>query len=267
MMNSITGGGTGFQNITSSLITTVVTFLGFIVLLHLTPMILGSMNTMALGEVSSCVRQGERFDRVIAAPATGTADDAWRAATDHIDISNLSNTTGAVCTIAGDATSVYTPLGTKLTAVVASSVGTITGSKVEARQSLYDDYGSIQGLVWSAIGLLLPLGILGGLAYVGAAIITRITGGSVLVVGLVVVLALLVGSQLLPVLIAPLSNVKTQLSGNQYYIYDHGIGSLAKLIGGFYGLVLLGGLLSGIGSAIGVFLRYFSKGGSRNMGY
>ena len=266
MMNSITGGGMGFQNVTGSLISTVVTFLGFIVLLHLAPMILGGINSMALGEVSACVRQGERFDRVIVAPASTTSDAAWRAATEHIDISNLA-TADAVCKVAGDATSLFTPLGTKLTATVASSEGTITGSKVEAKQSLYDEYGSIMGLIWSAIGLLLPLGILGGLAYVGAAIITRITGGSILVVGLVVVLALLVGSQLLPVLIAPLTNVKTQLSGNQYYIYDHGIGNLAKLIGGFYGLVLLGGLLSGIGGAIAVFLRYFNKGGSRSMGY
>ena len=264
MMNSLTGGA-GFQNIARALTTTVVIFLGFIVLLTLSPKIVATINTMALGETSAAVIAGERFDRVVEKGDATSSDAAWAATTSHIDVTSCTYTASTSATTH----EAYTPLGTLITTTL-SAAGTavaMTNCTYDAKQNLYLEYGSIMGLIWQAIGLLLPLGILGALGAVGAALITRITGGSILVVGLVVVLSLLVGSQLLPVVITPLSNFKGQLSGNQYYIYDHGIGTLAKLIGGFYGLMLLGGLLSGIGAAIGVFLKYFRGSRSSSMGY
>lgn len=241
----------GLGNIGGSVVSAVIGTLGLIIFLTIMPTALGSINNAALGNKTACVLPGgERYDRLSAVRSgTDSADVTWGKTT---AFTAVTITAGSACVLASDgvaANTHFTPNGTLVTVGTDKTALTPTATGT-ARISIYNQYSGLIDLMWLAVGLVPPLAILGLMGGAGALLVARVAGGSPLIIGIVTTIALLVMGTLIPLIAGPLGIVQASLGAQRFYLYDHGIGTLAAVAGGFYGLIFVGGLLTVIGFVI-----------------
>ena len=117
------------------------------------------------------------------------------------------------------------------------------------------------GLIFGAMGLGIPAGAIGFLAYFGAKIVRQNVGGSPMAVAIGATVAVVIIGAILPEIFEPLDDLFIALDGNRYYVYSQGIGKLGGVLGNFLGISLVGGLVS-----LGVMLWQGRHGSSSSMG-
>ena len=88
----------------------------------------------------------------------------------------------------------------------------------------------------------MPIGALIGLASFGNAFVQKM-GLSPLMGAIVLVIGFLLIGTLLNVLTPFIDNAFNALDGNRFKMYDEGLGTLAGVIGNFFAVVLIGGLI------------------------
>ena len=231
-----------------------------IILLTFSVPIIGDVDGIAVQSKSSghCLYNGERFDRLVKAGSHTTADAAWASVkTTSANKVDVTDSSGA-CVVA--AATYFTPKGTKITlgtANIASS--TTSGWKAQSASLGALSGGSLIGLLFGAMGILIPAGALGGLAYFGAQMVQKNIGGNTLAIAIGATVSVIIVASILPELFAPLDVLFVALDGNRFYVYSQGIGKIASVLGNFLGIALVGGLI-GLGAMLWKGAR---RGGSR----
>lgn len=220
-----------------------------IILLTFAPSIIGDMNGIHMFGKNTCEVNGERIDVVVAKGTHKTADAAWTAGT-AVAVSD--------CTAAADATNIgsntkfYTPKGAEVTAAVASNAITgFTGgtAKTAAKSVKALGDGRLANLITAVMCILVPVGAIAFLAYVGGELVSGYAGGGILgrAIG-VTVIVVLVGA-LLPEIFTPLDNLYNVLDGKRYTVFASGVGRIAGVVGDFLAISLYAGIV-----ALGVML-------------
>ena len=210
-----------------------------IILLTFAPQIAGDIDAIAIQKNDHCLYGGERFTRVVDSGSHTSADAAWAAATSYQSVALTA--TATTCT-AGTLTGAFTPKGTQLTL----SAGVLTGSVwTNASKSLTAlSGGSLVGLLFGAMAILLPAGALGFLGYFGGQLVKQNIGGGTLAVAIGATVAVVIIGSVLPEIFEPLDALFVALDGNRYAVYDEGIGKLGGILGNFLGISLIGGLIT-----------------------
>ena len=242
----------------------VVIGIAAIVLLTFAPTISGDIDGMSVNAVDACtLASGERF--LWLSPArvgTDTANETWAKASSNIRLGSF-NATCATSATAPAVGSYYTPKGTLVTV---ATVAVIPGGTWDtASRSLTalgsSSGGGLVGLIFGAMGLGIPAGAIGFLAYFGAKIVRQNVGGSPMAVAIGATVAVVIIGAILPEIFEPLDDLFIALDGNRYYVYSQGIGKLGGVLGNFLGISLVGGLVS-----LGVMLWQGRHGSSSSMG-
>ena len=238
----------------------VVIGIAAIVLLTFAPTISGDIDGMSVNAVDACkLPSGERF--IWLSPArtgTETANETWAKATTNTRLGSGANCAGVVPT-----GTYYTPKGTEVVVATANTVP--DGTWDTASKSLTalgsSSGGGLVGLIFGAMGLGIPAGAIGFLAYFGAKIVRQNVGGSPMAVAIGATVAVVIIGAILPEIFEPLDDLFIALDGNRYYVYSQGIGKLGGVLGNFLGISLVGGLVS-----LGVMLWQGRHGSSSSMG-
>ena len=239
----------------------VVIGIAAIVLLTFAPTISGDIDGMSVNAVDACsLASGERFLWLSPAQVgTDSANETWAKATGNVPV------TAAICnkTATGQtAAKHYTPKGTL---VDMAATGLSGGAWDTASKSLTalgsSSGGGLVGLIFGAMGLGIPAGAIGFLAYFGAKIVRQNVGGSPMAVAIGATVAVVIIGAILPEIFGPLDDLFIALDGNRYYVYSQGIGKLGGVLGNFLGISLVGGLVS-----LGVMLWQGRHGSSSSMG-
>ena len=210
-----------------------------IILLTFAPTIAGDIDAIAVQTSDHCLHGGERFHRVVDKGTYATADLAWAAATSYQSVVMTASAT--TCT-AGSLTGAYTPKGSELTlasGVLAGSTWTLASRSLTALSG-----GSLVGLLFGAMAILLPAGALGFLGYFGGQLVKQNIGGGTLAVAIGATVAVVIIGSVLPEIFEPLDALFVALDGNRYAVYDEGIGKLGGILGNFLGISLIGGLIT-----------------------
>ena len=259
-----------------------------IILLTASVPIIGDVDQIAVQSKSSghCTAGGERFDRVVEKGAHTSAQDAWAASPDNRILLNDDNgrcklekviTQGRRNVIATNQVTtpavVYTPKGTEIATTVtaikrnrvrnnrvtADFVGGANGWTAQSRSLGALSGGNLIGLLFGAMGILIPAGALSGLAYFGSQMVQKHIGGNTLEIALGATMSVIIVASLLPEIFAPLDQLFIALDGNRFYVYGQGIGQIAGVLGNFLGIALVSGLI-GLGSMLWKAVR---RGGNR----
>ena len=262
--------------------------LALVILFAVWSMTTGSINGWYLLTEPAGTALSERFDRVVITNVTGeSADDAWKDATKGTIASGdttiagnngkylileagtasggkkpclIGKPTAAITDLAN--TKAYTPTGTEVS--LATAAGTLSvedGCKyTDPAQVFSGALGTLIKLILSAAGLGLPIGAIIALATFGGNFITDmfdspLIGTIVMIIGLI-----LVGS-LLNVMTPFVDVALDSLDGNRFVMYAQGIGTLSSVIGNFWGVVIVGGLLAVAWQVIGRFRQGSQAGG------
>lgn len=207
---------------------------------------------------------GARVERV-AAPISGTtlgdssADDVWyhdsltqmgAAATElsageYATLANdgsggcVLNTTGTLAS--GTITEVYSQGGTKL---AINATGVIGNCVWKEASGIWDTFGFQQliRLTFQAAALALPIAVLYMVYQFGKNFITGYGIHPLLgVVALIVVF--LLATRLLDTVTPFVESASDAVGAVRFLVYTSGLGTLAQIVGNFYGVVLAGGLL------------------------
>ena len=104
--------------------------------------------------------------------------------------------------------------------------------------------GSLVQILFGAMGILLPAGALGFLGYYGAMVVKERIGGNTLSVAIGATLSVIIVAAILPEVFVPLDLFYEGLQNPRYAMFQTGIGSLAQVLGNFFGIALVGGLIS-----------------------
>ena len=257
--------------------------LGLVIIFAVFSLAAGSINGWYMLAEDAGVVNSERFDRIVVfdnnvggstagANDNDTADEAWVALDkvephDSVKVSGLDEIPLGIYILDNDcsigtadahATSTtivipksaaYTPFGTEVVIpeivrtngivpiVVAACEFTEAGDIFSA--------GGLSGLIkliMQAAGLGLPIGALIGLASFGSTFVTKL-GLSPLMGAIVLVIGFLLVGTLLNVLTPFVDAAFNSLDGDRFKMYDEGLGTLASVIGNFFAVVLIGGLI------------------------
>ena len=214
-----------------------------------------AVNTWYLFTKDVGIVAGERIDRVVGYDITNGEEpnDAWKGATEGSSTATALDdgewlpikADGSGCqlaagTIAINPLSAYTPSGER---VAMTAEGGITGCQWTPESSLFKGIlGSLITIILSAAGLGLPIGAIMALASYGS-VFTQRMGMSPLLGAIVMVIGFLLVASLLSTLIPFVEVALSSLDGNRFAMYQTGLGALATIIGGFWGVVLVAGLL------------------------
>ena len=243
----------------------VVIGIAAIVLLTFAPTISGDIDGMSVNAVDACaLASGERF-LWVSPVRTGTesANETWAKASSNI---KLAKGAPAKCTASATALTAadfYTPKGTLITVATAGEIpgGTWDTASKSLTALGSSSGGGLVGLIFGAMGLGIPAGAIGFLAYFGAKIVRQNVGGSPMAVAIGATVAVVIIGAILPEIFEPLDDLFIALDGNRYYVYSQGIGKLGGVLGNFLGISLVGGLVS-----LGVMLWQGRHGSSSSMG-
>ena len=235
-----------------------------IILLTFAPTVTAELNQVYLQSVDACVVNGERVDRIVlVGPYTGPngAHEAWNNATTspnswttlRLDVEGDADCHRANANLSGSSDApVYTPKGTRLimdgeylvaygtTVNDCSADGWCTASSTLTALA----GGSLVQILFGAMGILLPAGALGFLGYYGAMVVKERIGGNTLSVAIGATLSVIIVAAILPEVFVPLDLFYEGLQNPRYLMFQTGIGSLAQVLGNFFGIALVGGLIS-----------------------
>ncbi len=220
-----------------------------IILLTFSPGIIGDMNGIHMFGKNTCEVNGERFDVVVAkgTGASAKADGAWEAGT-AITLTNC----GGSHTASDGTVTFFTPKGAEVRATIASNAfTTISGgtAKTAAKSVKALGDGRLANLITAVMCILVPVGAIAFLAYVGGELVSGYAGGGILgrAIG-VTVIVVLVGA-LLPEIFEPLDTLYNVLDGKRYTVFATGVGRIAGVVGDFLAISLYAGIV-----ALGVML-------------
>ena len=243
-----------------------------IVLLTVAPGIVGDIDQIYLNGQNACQFNDERFTRVSATgtgtdgafTAAETADAVWGAATAFTAVEVGSS--ACSLTISGGTsgtTSVYTPGGQVLKASSATEQMPATVTRVASFQSLTAlGGGSLVTLLFGAMAIMLPVGAIAFLGYMGGQLVQQNVGqGGGMAVAIAAAVGTAVVAAILPSVFQPLDSFYQSLDGIRYAVYSTGIGRLGGVLGDFLAVALIAGII-----VLGALLWKGQKGDG-GMGY
>ena len=226
-----------------------------IILLTFAPQIAGDIDNIAIQSKDHCSVSGERFLRVVPKGTAADGDAAWAASGTSKKV--LSSTTCAVWTKAGTGAgsfvTYYTPKGTAVQYTEAGGTGADTWTagfqsapewETASKSLTALSGGSLVGLLFGAMAILLPAGALGFLGYFGGQLVKQNIGGGTLAVAIGATVCVVIIGSVLPEIFEPLDALFIALDGDRYQVYDEGIGKLGGILGNFLGISLIGGLIT-----------------------
>ena len=244
-------------NIAGGVISIITTLVFAILAFTLAPQVAGNISSIALeGKPEGyCHTSNENLDRVIQGTPGAKAADierAWNSADTHTDVVIR----GGECGVTGLEGAVYSPQG-KILMLGPNTTGTPTPNAVisngkwqPTREVLAAGaLGGLIAILFGVMGILLPAGALGFVAYLGMQLARDNFGGTGMGVVIVALIGVVVLSSVFPQIIGPLDTFYQSMDGNRYYIFSTGIGSIASTLANFLGVVLIGGLI-GIGAMV-----------------
>ena len=230
-------------------------------------LMLGAINGWYLNSVDAGVVDGERFDRVIAKGTHASPGDAWGAVTAVSDDLGAATTAlvgttaykvssdGAGCdlntttrteVLTADQVA-YTPLGSEVTVVTAGATDDITISGCEwSEGSAVFEAGGLGGLIeimFQAAGLAPPIALMFELGTFGTSFMTNIGGHPILaavITGIVLLMVATLLNTFIPFLLIAFNSV----DGRRFVMYDEGLGNIAVVVRNFWGVVLIGSMLT-----------------------
>ena len=238
--------------------------LGLIVWMVVFSLFLGAINGWYLQASTACVVAGERFDRVVQKGAL-TADDTWANvtavvaadATAAVQSGTLAYmlakpSSGTMCqtnvtsTATTTATAFYTPLGTEVSAGASDATDpfTISGGSYEDAGAIFIT-GGLSGLVkilLQAGGLAPPLALLLALGSFGQSFMQKV-GAHPIMAAIAMAITLLLVATLLNTFVPFLEGAFLAIDSNRFAMYDEGLGSLSVVIGNFFGVVIVAGMM------------------------
>ena len=251
--------------------------LGLIIWMVVFSLFLGAINGWYLQAEPAGVIGGERFDRVVKQGTYTNANDAWAAVTTATDAFSYSgdeayvpvNTTayklaegsatgtckvGSVTGASGSASTVsstyYTPLGTEVSSAAATAADTVT-TEVTIQGCEYKGAGKIfitgglSGLVkilLQAAGLAPPLALLLTLGSFGTSFLRKV-GSHPILAAIGMAITLLLVATLLNTFVPFLESAFLAIDSNRFLMYDQGLGALSVVIGNFFGVVIVAGMM------------------------
>ena len=215
-------------------------------------LMLGAINGWYLNSVDAGVVDGERVDRVILkVSGDATAGERWGQITAFTKSGPVAATVAApvtdssgACLVAGSAAvsgTAYSPLGSELT--LAS--GIISGCEYTEGSSVFDA-GGLGGLIeimFQAAGLAPPIALMFELGSFGTSFMTNIGGHPILAAVITGIILLMVATLLntfIPFLLIAFNSV----DGRRFVMYDEGLGNIAIVVRNFWGVVLIGSMLT-----------------------
>ena len=236
--------------------------IALVVWLVAAPVMIGLINAWYYNSVTACQVGTERFDRIVAKGDYTTADAAWNAVT------GTTRTTIAVpaanigyildtstCTIAATtaATTFYTSGGSEVSS--AASGTSLEGVTAEDASSALTagSMNSIVKLVLQSAALATPVGILLLLMFFTQNFFSGITGVNPILVAIAVIVVLVLVGTLLAQMLPFLDVAFEAINSYRYLAFSEGLGSMATIIGNFYGVVTIAGIGSVAWSAINYF--------------
>ena len=255
-----------------------------IILLTFAPTVTAELNQVYLQSVDACVVNGERIDRIVEVAlydGPNGAHEAWNNAStspNSWSTLQLDVVDDADCEIVNpnfvrSPVPVYTSRGTMLT-LESDSYLVLYGTTVDdcsangwctASSTLTAlAGGSLVQILFGAMGILLPAGALGFLGYYGAMVVKERIGGNTLSVAIGATLSVIIVAAILPEVFVPLDLFYEGLQNPRYAMFQTGIGSLAQVLGNFFGIALVGGLIS-LGMILWQSSTREGQGGGRSM--
>ena len=228
-----------------------------IVLLTVAPGIVGDIDQIYLTSQRTCMIGSERVTH-LSPEYTGsaTAEATWNAATaSTVKRLSIPSTNGTACTLqtaGADGKTYYTPGGTSVTEGASSAItappNVVSAPSFESLNALGG--GSLVQLLFGALAIMLPIGSIAFLGYLGGNLANQQIGGNNgMAVAIAAAVATAVVAAILPSVFAPLDSFYNSLDGVRYAVYATGIGQLAQVLGDFLavaliaGIIVLGGLL------------------------
>ena len=232
--------------------------LGLVIIFAVFSLAAGSINGWyMLAEDAWVYNDNERFDRFVTADPAARRDNVdleWDAVTgttalpattiakDTIYLTTFTSETTPCTILSTPALTIITPLGTEID--VAATATVIPNCEQSKAGDIFSA-GGLSGLIkliMQAAGLGLPIGALIGLASFGSTFVTKL-GLSPLMGAIVLVIGFLLVGTLLNVLTPFVDSAFNSLDGDRFKMYDEGLGTLASVIGNFFAVVLIGGLI------------------------
>ena len=243
------------------------------------PMV-GAVNEWTMHTIAKGVVNNERFDRVAYCGADAAAceaadtDGLWAgsdlddagtalAATKYMKIAAA----GTGCQLASSGTIVsnptagITPTGT---VIPLSDTGSVNGCTWEKAAALFTrgPTKTIITLLFSVAGLAFPIGAMISLGQFGGSFFMQhggsgmqlIISGVLILVGLL--LLVILGSTVIPFI----GNALNALDSDRYYIYGTQLGGIAPVLGDFWGVIFVGGVIAVVWQAV----NFFRSSGSGN---
>ena len=119
--------------------------------------------------------------------------------------------------------------------------------------------GSLIQMLFGAMGIPMPAGAIGFLAYSGAMLVRDRIGGGTLAVAIGTTITVVIIGAILPEIFEPPDLMINVLNDHRHVIYSAGIGKLAGVLGNFLGISLVGGII-----ALGGMLWQNSRGGGQS---
>ncbi len=230
---------------------------GLIVWMVVFSLFLGAINGWYLQAEPACAVAGERFDRVVQKGSHADANDAWAVVTSVVPhggtaaaivgtsayrLGNDSNACQMIATPASTAETWYTPLGTEVH--TAASSDDITGGEYKGASKIFIT-GGLSGLVkilLQAAGLAPPLALLLTLGSFGSAFLRKV-GSHPILAAIGMAITLLLVATLLNTFVPFLEDAFLAIDSNRFLMFDQGLGSLSVVIGNFFGVVLVAGMM------------------------
>ena len=231
--------------------------LTIIVVLVVYSIISGAINGWYTQTIDAGVVGSERFDRIVGADGTETPDDAWNGSTvvsgaaaafadDKIYLLSKA-TSGGGCKVTATGTTgaslkAYTPAGTEVESTTAGSVDNCKW-KTAAKVLKAGGLGQVVTIVLQAAGLALPVGVLAMVGGFGGSMMSRVGGGplmTIITAVVIVVLAAILFNYFVPFV----DSAYQSIDPNRMVIYDSGLGSLGVVVGNFWGVSLVAGMMA-----------------------
>ena len=220
----------------------IIGVVGLLIFFSMFPTMVGGFNEAYLHAIPACVYNGERFDRVSA-----TVD--WRS-----PIVLSASTDDCTGSGAGTATKFYTPRGTVLQTTdahisVATGDLTIAGSATEPGRGwspatgVIEEQGGLNKTLLSVLALGLPVGSMALIIGFGGYFAQRIASPDDGMVGMILsvvgsVISIILLATMMGVFLPSLDSAFQALDSNRYVTFAGGIGSIATLIGNFWGTLM-----------------------------
>ena len=268
-----------FDNLPQKVVSIVVGVIAMLILLQQVDTITGHLNGLyiQLAKAEYCVYKSEPFDRVntqdfqVAFPYTWASTNELTAVnftvlpagawTKRLTVDSGNCDFDSSGTIANSAEKLYTPQGTEVPGVAASTtqiakspsnangrtIPILNGGVVQ--MSFLSKYSSVTGVMASLFGIGIPLALMFMMGSVGAIFIDKLVsnGGEAIdgVVGqiIMVVIVVVIATSIFGLMTGGIQFAFESIDPNRFAMYDNVLGRLSSVAVGFWGLMLVAGFV------------------------